>query len=110
MSTSTPTTGGRPRPVVWYGVFTAAVGAFLGFAGLTDLMPKTVIAWVALVAAVATAGGAVLVQSTTTPLSSPQDARGVPMVPVDTIPASTTVTDPGGQGLKWTDPGPRTGL
>lgn len=78
-----PAAGSRPRPVAWYGAFTAALGAFLGFAGLTDLMPKTVIAWVALVGAVVTAAGAVLVQSTTTPLSAPQDARGVPLVPQD---------------------------
>lgn len=80
-NSSTP----RPRPVVLYGAFTAALGAFLGFAGLQDLMPKTVIAWVALVGAVVTAAGAFLVQKTTTPLSSPQDARGVPLVPIDAI-------------------------
>lgn len=73
----------RPRPVVLYGAFTAALGAFLGFAGLVDLMPKTVIAWVALVGAVVTAAGAVLVQSTVTPLSEPQDARGMPLVAQD---------------------------
>lgn len=89
----------RPRPVVWYGAFTAALGAFLGFAGLQDLMPKTVIAWVALVGAVVTAAGAFLVQKTTTPLSNPQDARGVPMVPVDVahaqaVEAAATGTPP----------------
>lgn len=73
----------RPRPVVWYGAFTAALGAFLGFAGLVDLMPKTVIAWIALVGAVVTAAGAVLVQSTVTPLSDPQNAEGVPLISQD---------------------------
>jgi hypothetical protein len=73
----------RPRPVVYYGAFTAALGAFLGFAGLVDLMPKTVIAWIALLGAVVTAAGAVLVQNTVTPLSSPQDARGEPLIPTD---------------------------
>lgn len=80
----------RPRPVVWYGAFTAGLGAFLGFAGLTDLMPKTVIAWIALVGAVVTAAGAVLVQSTVTPLSSPRDARDVPMVAQDVADAQAT--------------------
>lgn len=75
--------GSRPRPVVLYGAFTAALGAFLGFAGLTDLMPKTVIAWVALVGAVITAGGAALVQGLVTPLAAPKDARGVDLKPVD---------------------------
>lgn len=86
---ATPSISSRPRPVVLYGAFTAALGAFLGFAGLTDLMPKTVIAWVALVGAVVTAAGAVLVQNTVTPLADPQDARGVPLTPVDVAEAKT---------------------
>jgi len=81
--TPSPVTSSRSRPVVLYGAFTAALGAFLGFAGLTDLMPKTVIAWIALVGSVVTAAGAVLVQGLTTPLSSPRDARGVDLKPVD---------------------------
>ena len=80
---ATPSPNSRPRPVVLYGAFVAALGAFLGFAGLDDLMPKAIIAWVALGGAVITAAGAVLVQRLTTPLSAPQDARGVPMIPVD---------------------------
>lgn len=77
------TSTSRPRPVVWYGAFTAALGAFLGFAGLADLMPKTVIAWIALVGAVVTAAGAVLVQSTVTPLADPRTADGVSLISTD---------------------------
>jgi len=77
------TSTSRPRPVVLYGAFTAALGAFLGYAGVTDLLPKNVIGWVALIGAIITAGGAVLVQNTVTPLSDPQDARGVSLTPVD---------------------------
>jgi hypothetical protein len=83
LDTSNAPSTSRPRPVVIYGAFVAALGAFLGYAGLADLMPKTVIAWVALVGAVVTAGGGFLVQGLTTPLSSPKDARGVDLKPVD---------------------------
>jgi hypothetical protein len=72
----------RPRPVVWYTAFVAGVSAFLGFAGLTDLMPKNVIAWVALVAAIVTAVGGSIVQSQVTPLSSPMDNDGNRLEPV----------------------------
>lgn len=78
-----PPAASRPRPVVIYGAFTAALGAFLGYAGVADLLPKPVIGWIALIGAVVTAGGAVLVQGLTTPLSSPKDARGVELKPVD---------------------------
>lgn len=71
----------RPRPVLFYGMFTAAVTAFLGFAGISDLMPKVVIAWVALVYAVIGAAWAVYVQSITTPVSSPRAVDGTELVP-----------------------------
>lgn len=122
MSTpSTPSTPSpRPRPVLYYTAFMAAASAFLGFAGLSDLMPKQGIAFVALAVAVLGAGGGVLVQGLTTPVSNPQDARGVPLVPVDTVPpaapapvvsapptTTTTAGSPLFPGLDWTGPGQR---
>lgn len=69
-----------PRPVLLYGMATAAVSAFLGFAGVGDLMPKVVIAWVALAWAVIGGAWAVYVQSVVTPLSDPADRDGTPLV------------------------------
>lgn len=115
-----PDSTSRPRPVVIYGAFTAMLGAFLGFAGLTDLMPKSVIAWVALIGAVITAGGAALVQGLVTPLAAPKDARGVDLKPVDVAEAEKAqavaeAVAPPSPVIQWStarpaEPTTRTGL
>lgn len=85
----------RPRPVLFYGMINTAVLAFLGGAGAIDLIPPVAVAVVALAWAVVGGGWAFYVQSVTTPVSSPQDDRGVPLVPVDSVPQAST-------GLAWT--------
>jgi hypothetical protein len=96
MSDPIPTS--RPRPVLFYGMFTAAVSAFLGFAGVSDLLPKVVIAWVALVYAVVGAGWAFYVQSVVTPLADPVDRDGTTLVRLPdaldaVLPPGTTTDD-----------------
>jgi len=81
--------GSRPRPVLLYGMINTAVLAFLGGAGAVDLIPVKVVALVALAWAVVGGAWAFYVQSVTTPVSSPQDARGVPLVPLDAVDAGT---------------------
>ena len=76
---------GRPRPVLLYGMFSAAVGAFLGGASAVELIPPVVVVVVGLAWAVVGGAWAFYVQSVTTPLASPQDARGVPLAPVDSL-------------------------
>lgn len=92
--------GGRPRPVVWHGMFMAMSAAFLGFSGLADLMPKTVIAWIMLVVAVVGAGWTVYVQGEVTPLSDPRDNEGRKLEPV-----GVDVKDPGDDGSPEAFPG-----
>lgn len=72
----------RPRPVLVLSAVMAGLAAFLGFAGLSDLMPKVVIAYVSLGTAVLGAVGGVLVQGVVTPLTSPRDKSGTRLVPV----------------------------
>jgi hypothetical protein len=57
------------------------MAALLGFAGVADLVPKTVLGWLALVFAVWTAVTGVVVQGMVTPLSSPHDEYGNLLVP-----------------------------
>jgi hypothetical protein len=71
----------RPRPVLIYTAFLAGSSALLGFAGLADLMPKAVIAGVALIVAIVGAAGGVIVQGQVTPLSSPRNEEGQRLVP-----------------------------
>lgn len=73
---------GRPNPVLWYTALMAGGAAFLSFAGLSDLMPKTAIAWVSLVLAVVGAAGGVLVRGVVTPLADPRDNEGRKLEPV----------------------------
>jgi hypothetical protein len=71
----------RPRPVLIYAAIVAGLQAFLGVAGLTDLMPSRTVAIVSLVSVVVSAMGAALLQGVVTPLSAPQDGRGRPLLP-----------------------------
>ncbi len=89
----------RPNPVLWYTALMAGGAAFLSFAGLADLMPKTAIAWVSLVLAVAGAMGGVLVRGQVTPLSDPRDNDGNKLEPV-----GVDVRDPGDDGTPETLP------
>lgn len=73
----------RPRPVLLYGMVNTAVLAFLGGAGAVDLIPAKAVAVVALAWAVVGGAWAFYVQSVTTPVSAPRDARGMPLVPLD---------------------------
>lgn len=78
--------GGNPttRPVVVYSAIVAGLTALLGAAGLSDLLPKSVIAWLNLALVVLVAVGGVLTSSATTSLSDPRDARGRTLVPAPT--------------------------
>ena len=95
MHPSTPdptasTTGSRPRPVVIYGAVVAGLQALLGAGDLLNVIPDSVARWLQLTLVVLVAvGGALVVQAKVTPLSDPQDDRGVPLVAVDSMPAST---------------------
>jgi hypothetical protein len=66
----------RPRPVIIITAVNAGMAALLGFAGVADLIPKTVLGWLALLYAVWTAVSGVILQGMVTPLSSPMDNRG----------------------------------
>ena len=91
---SDPITTGRPRPVLLYGMASAAVAAFLGFAGVSDLMPRAIIAWVALAWAGIGAAWSLYAQSEVTPLEDPRDRDGTALVRApDALPPGSTTGD-----------------
>jgi hypothetical protein len=96
MSDNTP----RPRPIVVTQAVLVAIGAVISSAGFAGQIPAAA-AWWIITGYLAVQGGlAFYLQSVTTPLSSPQDNRGVELVPADT----TTVTLTGGEGATVVSP------
>lgn len=75
---------GRPRPVMIVMMINAGMAALLGFAGVADLVPKSVLGWLALGFAVWTAVTGVYLQGMVTPLSSPRDNNGNKLVAAHT--------------------------
>jgi hypothetical protein len=73
----------RPRPIVVTPAVMAAVGVVIGSAGFADQIPERAAWWILTGYAAVQVGVALYLQSITTPLSAPQDARGVELVPVD---------------------------
>lgn len=64
----------------------AGLAAVTGFAGLADLLPAKVILWLLLVQAVAVAVSGVYLQSVVTPVSSPRDEYGRPLMTIEAMP------------------------
>jgi len=77
---------GRPRPILLAQSMLAAVQVIVGAAGFAEHVPAGAAWWIVTGLAAVQIGLAFYLQSRTTPLSSPQDARGVPLVPVDAVP------------------------
>jgi hypothetical protein len=73
----------RPRPVLLYGMASAAVAAFVSGASAVDLIPVRAVAVVALAWAVIGGAWALYVQSIVTPVEDPHDADGEPLVRLD---------------------------
>jgi hypothetical protein len=81
--------GSRPRPVMVITMTNAGLAALLGFAGVADLVPKTVLGWLALGYAVWTAVTGAYLQGQVTPISNPMDNQGNKLVPINTTPGKT---------------------
>lgn len=76
----------RPRPVFIFGAVMVALTAFIGTAGVTDLVPSVVLAWITVITAVLGAVYTFVTQNSVTPLSDPQDAQGRRLVPESQTP------------------------
>lgn len=95
---TTPTTTPRPRPILLAQSMLAAVQVVTGAAGFADHVPATAAWWIITGLAAVQIGLAVYLERISTPLSSPQDNRGVPLVPVDSPAAPTGPTAASGMG------------
>lgn len=83
-STIVPATGARPRPVLVAQSILAAVGVIVGTAGFAEQLPARAAWWIVTGLAAVNFGLGFYLQGRVTPLSAPQDSRGVPLAPVDT--------------------------
>lgn len=75
----------RPRPILLAQSILAALALVTGTAGFSQHVPAAAAWWIITGLAAVNLGLGFYLQSRTTPLSSPQDARGVPLVPIDAI-------------------------
>lgn len=78
----------RPRPILLVQSTLAALGVVTGSAGLTAHIPAAAAWWLVIAIAAVNVGLGFYLQSVTTPLSAPQDARGVPLVAHDVAQAA----------------------
>lgn len=93
---ATPATGARPRPVLVAQSILAAVGLIVGSAGFAEQLPARAAWWIITGLAAVNFGLGFYLQSRVTPLSAPQDARGVTLVPADTTQIVVTRDASGG--------------
>lgn len=99
----------RPRPIAITQAIMVTIGAVVSSAGFAGQIPAKAAWWIVTGYIAVQAGLAFYLQSVTTPLSSPKDARGVDLVPADTTKIAVTradgatVTSPKApEGLAWT--------
>ena len=71
----------RPRPVPIYGIGVTVLGVLTESADAADILPEAVFPYLRLLLGLLLAAGAFVVQSQVTPVSSPQDNKGRPLVP-----------------------------
>lgn len=94
----------RPRPVLLAQSILAAVGAVVGTAGFAEQIPARAAWWIFAGLAAVNFGLGFYLQGLVTPLSQPQDARGIDLVPADTTTVTTrqdgtaTIVSPNPQG------------
>jgi hypothetical protein len=114
-----PVNASRPRPVLLAQSILAAAGLVVGTAGFTQHVPAAAAWWIVTGIAAVNFGLGFYLQGLVTPLSAPQDARGVELVPADTQTVTTrdgsftTLTTPSepdtepfdvGGAMGWTQP------
>jgi hypothetical protein len=80
---TTPVPSPRPRPILLAQSLLAAAQLIVGAAGFAEHVPAAAAWWIITGMAAVQVGLAFYLQGQTTPLSDPQDARGVPLVPAD---------------------------
>lgn len=81
-----PPAAPRPRPILLAQSVLAAVGLVVSAAGFSEHVPAVVAWWIVTGMAGIQIGLAFYLQRQTTPLSAPQDHRGVDLVPIDQVP------------------------
>lgn len=116
-----PDNAPRPRPIVITQSIMVAIGAVISSAGFAGQIPAKAAWWIITGYIAIQAGLAFYLQSVTTPLSSPKDARGVDLVAADTTrivvtkhDSATVITPQEPEvslppaGLAWTQRDPHT--
>lgn len=93
----------RPQPVRIMAVVLAVLGFLTGAAGIDDLIPKAVMAWLVIIYGAIQLGWGAWTASKVTPLAAPQTSDGRALVPLGT-PGTGANPAPGEAGYTtiWT--------